>query len=33
MPGDAAETAEYQCDRELLKQNNSWEVVKKLLIK
>lgn len=30
MPGDAVETAEYQCDRELVKQGNSWEVAKKL---
>jgi ATP phosphoribosyltransferase regulatory subunit len=32
MPGDAAESAEYQCDRELLKQNHSWEVIKRLLV-
>lgn len=26
MSGDQAETAEYECDRELRKQGNSWEV-------
>lgn len=29
MPGDTVETAEYICDRELLKQANAWNVVKK----
>lgn len=26
MSGDAVETAEYQCDRQLVKQGSSWEV-------
>jgi len=29
MNGDAVETAEYLCDRELVKQGSSWEVKKK----
>jgi ATP phosphoribosyltransferase regulatory subunit len=29
IPGEAVETAEYICDRELLKQANAWNVVKK----
>ena len=29
MNGDAVETAEYLCDRELVKQGSSWEVQKK----
>jgi ATP phosphoribosyltransferase regulatory subunit len=29
MSGDAVETAEYICDRELVKQGSSWEVKKK----
>ena len=29
MTGDAVETAEYHCDRELVKQGSSWEVKKK----
>jgi ATP phosphoribosyltransferase regulatory subunit len=29
MSGDAVETAEYLCDRELVKQGSSWEVKKK----
>jgi ATP phosphoribosyltransferase regulatory subunit len=29
MTGDAVETAEYHCDRELVKQDGSWEVKKK----
>lgn len=29
MTGDAVETAEYICDRELVKQGSSWEVKKK----
>ena len=29
MDGDAVETAEYICDRELVKQGSSWEVKKK----
>ncbi len=29
MAGDAVETAEYFCDRELVKQGSSWEVKKK----
>ncbi len=29
MAGDAIETAEYFCDRELVKQGSSWEVKKK----
>jgi ATP phosphoribosyltransferase regulatory subunit len=29
MSGDAVETAEYNCDRELVKQGGSWEVKKK----
>jgi len=29
MTGDAVETAEYLCDRELVKQGSSWEVKKK----
>ncbi len=29
MSGDAVETAEYQCDRELIKRSSAWEVVKK----
>ncbi len=29
MPGEEVESAEYMCDRELLKQANSWNVVKK----
>jgi ATP phosphoribosyltransferase regulatory subunit len=29
MNGDAVETAEYLCDRELVKQGGSWEVKKK----
>lgn len=29
MAGDAVETAEYHCDRELVKQGGSWEVKKK----
>jgi ATP phosphoribosyltransferase regulatory subunit len=27
--GTTAEAAEYECDRELVKQGNSWEVSKK----
>ncbi len=29
MAGDLAQTAEYECDRVLLKQGNTWEVKKK----
>jgi len=29
MTGEAADAAEYECDRELVKQGNSWEVKKK----
>ena len=29
MDGDAVETAEYICDRELVKQGSSWELKKK----
>jgi ATP phosphoribosyltransferase regulatory subunit len=29
MAGDTVETAEYLCDRELVKQGGSWEVKKK----
>lgn len=29
MPGDLVETAEYDCDRELVLQANTWNVVKK----
>ena len=29
LTGGAVEAAEYECDRELVKQGNSWEVVKK----
>jgi ATP phosphoribosyltransferase regulatory subunit len=29
MTGDVVETAEYHCDRELVKQGSSWEVKKK----
>jgi ATP phosphoribosyltransferase regulatory subunit len=29
LAGTAIETAEYQCDRELVKQGNSWEVAPK----
>ncbi|OZA11380.1 MAG: ATP phosphoribosyltransferase regulatory subunit [Polynucleobacter sp. 24-46-87] len=29
MNGDAVETAEYLCDRELVKQGSSWEIKKK----
>ena len=29
MAGDQAQTAEYECDRELSKQGNTWEVKKK----
>lgn len=29
MAGELAEAAEYECDRELVKQGNSWEVKKK----
>ena len=29
MPGETIDAAEYECDRELVKQGNSWEVKKK----
>ena len=29
LPGEAIEAAEYECDRELVKQGNSWELKKK----
>jgi ATP phosphoribosyltransferase regulatory subunit len=29
MAGDTVETAEYLCDRELVRQGSSWEVIKK----
>jgi ATP phosphoribosyltransferase regulatory subunit len=29
LAGDAVETAEYLCDRELVKQGNSWEIKKR----
>ena len=29
LPGEALEAAEYECDRELVKQSNSWELKKK----
>jgi hypothetical protein len=29
MAGDQAQTAEYECDRELSKHGNAWEVKKK----
>jgi len=29
MPGEAIDAAEYECDRALVKQGNSWEVKKK----
>jgi ATP phosphoribosyltransferase regulatory subunit len=29
MPGETIDAAEYQCDRALVKQSNSWEVKKK----
>jgi ATP phosphoribosyltransferase regulatory subunit len=29
MTGEKVEAAEYECDRELVKQGNSWEVKKK----
>jgi ATP phosphoribosyltransferase regulatory subunit len=29
MPGDAVETAEYDCDRALVQQGNTWEVKKR----
>lgn len=29
LPGEVVESAEYECDRELVKQGNTWEVVQK----
>jgi ATP phosphoribosyltransferase regulatory subunit len=29
MAGEKVEAAEYECDRELVKQGSSWEVKKK----
>jgi ATP phosphoribosyltransferase regulatory subunit len=29
LPGNLVEAAEYECDRELVKQGNAWEVKKK----